>query len=77
MLLATPPPWVEYAATFLIGAGTYPTNVLLQTWYASNMIGYTKRYQTLKTSAMEEMLTFNKSHGDSYIIHVRPVLFYR
>jgi len=43
MLLARPSPWVQYTATFFMGAGTYPTSVLLQTWYASNMIGYTKR----------------------------------
>ncbi|KAF3402848.1 High-affinity nicotinic acid transporter [Talaromyces pinophilus] len=34
---------LSYAATFLVGAGTYPTVVLIQSWQNSNVIGYTKR----------------------------------
>jgi len=43
ILLGQPPQAVKFFATFLMGAGTYPTVPLIQTWYASNMIGYTKR----------------------------------
>lgn len=45
LLLAEPPKGGQLVAVFFIGAGTYPAVVLTQTWYASNMIGYTKRYQ--------------------------------
>jgi MFS family permease len=34
---------LSYAGTFLVGAGTYPTVVLIQSWQNSNVIGYTKR----------------------------------
>lgn len=34
---------LSYAGTFLVGIGTYPTVVLIQSWQNSNVIGYTKR----------------------------------
>jgi len=64
LLLARPPQGVKYAATFLIGAGTYPTNVLLQTWYASNMIGYTKRATiTAITFMIAQCFSIASSHA--------------
>lgn len=37
---------LSFAGTFLIGMGTYPTVVLIQTWMNTNIIGFTKRYDT-------------------------------
>lgn len=44
ILLARPSKWVKFAASFLVGAGTYPQVTILQSWMNSNMIGYTRRY---------------------------------
>jgi MFS family permease len=43
MLIVNKSTGLSYAGTFLIGAGTYPTVVLIQSWQNSNVIGYTKR----------------------------------
>jgi predicted MFS family arabinose efflux permease len=34
---------LSFAATFLVGMGTYPSVVLIQSWMNSNVIGFTKR----------------------------------
>ncbi|KAH8705429.1 putative pantothenate transporter [Talaromyces proteolyticus] len=47
---------LSYAGTFLVGAGTYPTVVLIQSWQNSNVIGYTKR-----AGALALLMVFGQS----------------
>ncbi|KAL1980946.1 hypothetical protein VTN96DRAFT_3286 [Rasamsonia emersonii] len=35
--------WLSFAATFLVGIGTYPCVVITLAWVNSNFIGYTRR----------------------------------
>ena len=44
LLLVSKSQALSLAACFLTSIGTYPAVVLIQSWQASNMIGYTKRY---------------------------------
>ena len=45
VLLIRPGRWGQFVATLLVGGGSYPQVVLIQSWINSNMIGYTKRYE--------------------------------
>ena len=73
VLLARPPPWVEYAFTFFMGAGTYPTVVLVQTWYASNMIGFTKRYYFPLQMHLQSNTNSDQRNDHSPFLHARPM----
>jgi predicted MFS family arabinose efflux permease len=44
ILLASKSKWVELFGTIVIGCGTLPQVVILQTWMNNNIVGYTKRY---------------------------------
>jgi len=44
ILLASKSQHLSFAGTFLIGMGTYPTVVLIQTWMNCTILGFTKRY---------------------------------
>lgn len=44
LLLVSKSQKLSLAACFLIGLGTYPQVVLIQTWMNSNVLGFTKRY---------------------------------
>jgi MFS family permease len=43
LLLVSKSLHLSFAACFLIGLGTYPQVVLIQTWMNSNVLGFTKR----------------------------------
>ena len=36
---------LSFAGTFLIGIGTYPCVILIQSWMNSNFVGFTKRFE--------------------------------
>lgn len=43
LLIVSKSSHLSFAATFLIGIGTYPSVVITQAWMNSNIIGYTRR----------------------------------
>lgn len=47
ILLLSTSEHLSYAGCFLVGMGTYPQVVLIQSWMSVNIIGYTKRYVVL------------------------------
>ncbi|OKL55581.1 hypothetical protein UA08_09178 [Talaromyces atroroseus] len=42
---------LSFGSTFLVGMGTYPAVVLIQSWMNSNIIGFTKRYEICRDVA--------------------------
>lgn len=44
LLLVNKSQGLSLAGCFLVGIGTFPPVVLIQSWQASNIIGYTRRY---------------------------------
>ncbi|KAF2670439.1 putative pantothenate transporter [Microthyrium microscopicum] len=52
VLLTAPSKGAGLTAVFLVGIGTFPTTVLYQVWFASNILGYTKRASLYALTSM-------------------------
>lgn len=57
MLLISKNRRLSYAGCFLVGMGTFPQVILIQSWMNVNVIGYTKRYVTTLLACRALVLT--------------------